>query len=218
MVDINEIVKIAKQVLVERKSHAPQAIIENRKTKALEIVVLAGMGDDNKDYAIDTIRLMVEKAQAERYWMIMEGWMTIINKGEKIYRRPRDDKDRTSALIISEFRKDMNNQIILIPFKIERNKIVFDEERKKPEQHSSIWNVYLEKEGIEEGFDKLREKTNQEYFQATAKIMAKKFKARFENAKTGAEFSKLTRDIIQFAKDKADEQKKTIIQGGHNEH
>ena len=136
---IEKIEEIAKDVLVKQGTHRPQLMIDT--DKGLEVALLLFSNDMEKDLMLFLLRKRVQLEKINRYFTIMEGWV-----GKNLHIRPRDDSEREEALIISEFRRDMNNKMIMHKFTHEGDKIVWGERitMGKDWDSATIWNVFVE--------------------------------------------------------------------------
>lgn len=178
--EIEEVIVLAKKFLVKQGFHTTQVITEE-PTGKLSIMVLQ-FDDHTKDMAIEALRNFVFNKGIERYWFITEAWMLTPKAGEDLYIRPSKSKDRTEALLVLEFKKDMTNKGRIFPFNRLRNKIVFEENMmsdKDAVEHSSVWNVFLEKEGVNERLDKVGADLEDEFIRKAAKDFSKKYAKHF---------------------------------------
>jgi len=108
--------------------------------------------------------------------------MSVRKPGDLPFVRPMRDAKRKECLMVSEFRRDQKNRTKCTIFHWEekRNKkrLVIEDE-KSDLGSTSLWNFFLEKEGLEERSDKLSEKSNDAFYRREAKIMTKKFQDKF---------------------------------------
>ena len=105
----------------------------------------------------------------------------------------------------------MTKKCIIIPFKREDNKIIF-EKVSTDEDHSSRWNVFLEREGLDEKMTKFADKINDSYFRRLAKDMTKKYLDKFNNAKTNEERIDILKQIAREGKAEIAKQNMTILE------
>lgn len=212
-IQIDDVIDMAKQVLVASGKHSPQLIIED-KQGALHIVVMQ-FDTKTRDLTVRQIREMVYRLDSERYFVIMEAWMSIIDAKKKLIRAPRYDVDRKEILMISEYRKDMDNKAIGFPFHREKGEIIFDEPmgmgRDKITEIASLWNAFVELEGVEERMQKGMEEAKEQFFESVAKQIFEKFKPRLEKAKTKEDRAKILKEIFQEADKTMTEQKNSML-------
>ena len=212
--DINWITKQAKKVLIETGQHLPQIIAETSidGEKKLAIVAIPFRTSEEKEKALEGLRTLIKEMNVDRYWAIFEAWMSKVEKGEKPFRRASRDIDRTEILSVSEFNKDMTQKCIIVPFKRENDKIIFEEEIADNNYHSSIWNVYLEKEGIDEGASKLIDEINGAYFKKLAKNLTEKYLDKFNNLTTKEEKNALLKQMLQEIQDEKQKQDRSMLE------
>lgn len=150
---INEIEKIAKDVLKETGQHSPQLMIET--DKRLEIHVLQFRDRKEKEKMCKLYREMINIRKIKSYFVVMEAWM-----GQNIYKMPSEDKKHSKeCLIVQEFNSDLKHKMIVNIFHKKNKKIIFDKRKildyKKLKDFNSPWNFYLE-DSIEEHMSKAR--------------------------------------------------------------
>ena len=213
-ISIEWVIKQAKLILEETGKHLPQVIAQTNVDgkKELAIIAIPFGTQKEKEMALNGLRAFVKNMNVERYWAVFEAWMAKIEKGEKLFRPASRDVDREEVLIISEFSKDMTQKCIIVPFKREDNKIIFDKEVNANKDYSSVWNVFLEKDGLDEKMDNFAEEINEGYFRKLAKSMAKKYIDKFNNAKTEEERVNLLKQMIEEGKGELSKQNKTILE------
>lgn len=189
-ISIEKIRDIAKACLEKTKQYRPQLMLEIGDR--IEIMVL-GWEDATKEKMMDSLREYIQSKNIQRYFMIMEAWMSKVDKGESPYIRATNSKNREEILVINEFCKDGNNKQIIIPFYRENDNIKFGEETCESKV-ASLWNFYLEKEGVDERFDNLVKNIDNSFIEKQAKILSNKFRHKFES---GYDRNKLTEEIIE---------------------
>ena len=189
--DIDKMQEIALDVLRTRGSHQPQLMVEDHNGNFG--IILMEFDDKNKDKMRDKVRSMVvDKLKSERYFFISGGWVSMANmknKGNMPSIRPSRDANRKECLIVSEYRKDQNNKSRMVIFhweeKRNQKKLIIDDKQiwdKKGDikEDSSLWNFFLEKEGVCERIDKQTAEVDKAFFKKEAQLMAKEFDERFK--------------------------------------
>src|SRR3989304_2104249 len=102
---------------------------------------------------------------------------------------------------ILEFNKDLRTNELTIEFSKKDGKIILGKERlienTQTIGNSSLFNVYLEKEGHFERMKKIQSQINEEFIRRMSKELSQKFKNEFYNAKTEEEQIKVLNNIIK---------------------
>ena len=75
-----------------------------------------------------------------------------------------------------------------------------------------MWNVYLEKEGVQERMDKHIQNINDAFTKKMSKDLAHKYKDDFSKAKSKEEMMKVVFKALVEGKKKIDDQKKTMLE------
>lgn len=207
---IKDVIGMAKEVLRTTGSHNLQFLGVDKDNKVI-MAMLLFRTDREKEMAVEMVRKLVKAHSIKKYWIIMEAWKSEIRKGEKLYRRAKRDINRIECLIVSEFNSDLGVACVCIPFNRVDDKIVFEKEQITQESHS-IWNVYLEKKGIDERFDKDIKELNDAFIKKLAHNVSEKYKKEFFEAKTPEERIGVLRKVIADGKKAFDDQKKTILE------
>jgi len=155
MMTIEGLEQIAKSIMEQKGHHSPQIMFITKK--GIEIALLLFDSDESKQRMLDFVRRKVSVEQIDSYFTIMEGWI-----GNNINIRPSFDSQRQEGIIISEYRRDMNNKTLIHKFKREKGKIKWTERVVLGNDHdsSSPWNVYVE-DCMEEKIAKARIKAFQ---------------------------------------------------------
>ena len=206
---IKKVVDIAKDTLVSIGSHSPQFIGVGKDGAVMSSLIFSG--DRERDIAIEAVRALVKLHDIRRYWIIIEAWKSEVKYGEKIYRRASQDIDRKECLMISEFSSDMKNFNVCIPFKKENDNVIFEKETASKEYHS-IWNVYLERQGIDERFDKDIKRINDEFIKKLSHDVSEKYKEEFFKTNTIQQRKDILMRLIADGKKAFEEQKKTMLE------
>lgn len=204
-----DVIDMAKDILKSTGKHIPEFIAET--DKGLILATLVFNSDLERAKRIDSLRSLVTSKGIKKYWVIMEAWRAKINAEEKMFRRAKQDLDREEVLIITEFSNDLKSSCVTIIFKRVNNEIVFEKEEIQND-FDSIWNVYLEREGIDEKMDKMISEINEKFLSKMAKDLSDKYKKEFFEAKTQEDKCKILTRIIKEGKEIIDNQKKTILE------
>ena len=156
--EIEFIIETAKELLQKRGKHLAQMFFVYGKR--LEIAIL-DFDDDTKPLMREKMRKYVEQNKPDKYFFVTEAWMKKLDPTKESYRRPSECPDRIECLLIMEFRKDMKNKTIMIPFKRKGKEIIFEKKmdmEKNSVESVSYWNFYLEREGVEEKINNFMKK------------------------------------------------------------
>lgn len=213
-----EVVKnTAIDVLTKRGHHAPQLIIEFEKAgkKELAIVIIPMPSGTPKEKIRQFVKsLILDEFHSKRYWMIMEAWLSVVNKGELPFIPASRNIDRKSVLVLSEFNSDLTTKSAVIPFKKEGEVITFEEElpEEKVKEMKSMWNAYVEEEGIAEGMDKEAAAMNKAFFKRVSKELAKKYFPKFNSANSDEEQDKALKEMLKEAKSRMAEVGKKVLE------
>ena len=211
---IEWVIKQAKLILETTGKHLSQIIANTNVDgkKELAIIAMPLATEKEKETAIAGLRAFVKNMNVDKYWFITEAWMSSFEKGKKLYRPASRDVDRKEVLIVMEFCRDMTQKCIIIPFKREDKRIIFEKEVSTDKDRSSRWNVFLEREGLDEKMTKFADKIDDSYFRRLAKEMTKKYLDKFNNAKTAEEKMNLLKQMVQEGKEEMLKQNKTILE------
>lgn len=213
---IADISKIAKDCLIKRGKHIPQFFGIDGEGK-VSLILTPFKNDDEKEKIRDMISAFVKNKNIVKYFFVTEAWLTKIDKGTKIFRRASLDKDRIEVLQILEFNKDLRTNELTIEFSKKNGKITLGKERlvenTQTIDSSSLFNVYLEKEGHYERMKKIQSQVNEEFIRRMSKELSHKFKDEFYNAKTEEEQIKVLNKIIKEGHKEIKKQEETIIKG-----
>jgi len=206
---VKDVIEQAKDTLITTGKHIPQFI--GYSDKGLIVGVIMFGNDEEKEMTIDFIREKVSSNNIKKYWVIMEAWKSNIKPGEKIFRCASRDIDRNECLLVSEFNSDMKNIVVCIPFKRVDGKIVFEKEQITKDSYT-MWNVYLEKEGIQERMDRSIQDINDAFIKKMSKDLAHKYKDEFSKVKSKEEIMRVVLKALIEGKKKIDDQKKTMLE------
>lgn len=205
MNSLETIEKIAKDIIETIGRHSPQAIIEKKDGSAALIILQ--FDEDTKQTAINLLRKACQDSEATRCFVIVEGWYITCNIDDHSlpYIRPSKRKDRKEVLTISEFKRDMNNRQVLLPFRREGEKIIW-ETRTETKDFDTLWNPFLEEGGLKERFDKKEKSINEDFLKGLASEFYKKIKADLEKANTPDETAKVLQEkLLPLMKEKMKE-------------
>lgn len=189
MLDIKEVEEMAVDYLKKTKGHQTQLIFE--KDNKIGMVVLQ-FTDNTKAKAREEARVLIHRFKLDYYFFVTEGWISMTNKeklGSMPSIRPSRSVDRKEVLVICEFRKDRKNKSVMRIFERDKDDNPVFVKREaidgSDSMGGSLWDFFLEKEGVEESIDKTMYATNERFFKREAKLMSEKFKDRFANLMTG---------------------------------
>lgn len=196
---IEEVKEMATGMLVRQGHHAPMVLMETKKGMVGAVVQFGNSKE--KESAIEFIRQFVSKNNVLNYFTIFEGYMSMRSTGDLII-KPRRDKKRKEVLVITEFRRDMKNKGVFIEFKKVDGGIKIGKSGDLGGEYASIWNVYLEKEGIDERLDKANKENIKAFAEKELRGLTKEFKERWDNIKTEEELEILKKDILLYLKDR----------------
>ena len=149
--------KQAKMVMEREGKHYPLAILSSEKE--IFIFPMTFSGDREKQLTQEMLRKFVQVKKIERYWTIMESWVSCNPHIESASR----DINRKEALVISEFSisENINGKMLTIIFEKDGKKIIWKERvllegNSKKGGFQSTWNFF--KEDIGKELDDKREK------------------------------------------------------------
>jgi hypothetical protein len=136
--------------------------------------------DEHKEIAIEVARKMVTDLSLDRYWHISECWFVNIEKNDSPMLKPSQRVDRKQAVVISEFNRNLVNKCVLINFDKKnvdgKDIITFGKRTELPIKDSiSLWNFFLEKEGIDERMGRMMSDADNKFLSNEADLFMKKF-------------------------------------------
>lgn len=173
--DFDKVVKVTIDQLMQDGFIAQKIIFDGGG------MILAYQDDKEKEYALKAARKIVTDLNLDRYWHISECWFTKVDKGDMPFIRPSHRVDRQEGLIISEFNRNMVIRCVVIMFDRTKDKngkdnITIGETNILPTTDStSIWNFYLEKEGVDEKIDNLQKEANDRFLKNEVDLFMKEF-------------------------------------------
>jgi hypothetical protein len=109
----------------------------------LATTVILMKNEQAKRDAVEALRKVIYANNIDRYILSMIAWTTPI-KGKH---------EKKEALIVIEFKKGDEGQYSIFPFNRDHNQIIFNNGDKSittTKNLVSIWNVFLETDGVEE--------------------------------------------------------------------
>ena len=149
--------KQAKMVMEREGEHQPFAILSNESN--IYFYPMTFSGNREKQITKKMLREFVQEKKIERYWIIMESWLSCNLHVGKASR----DINRKEVLCISEFSigENINGKMVTILFERDGEKIIWKERvvldgTGEKEGFRSPWNFY--KEDITKEIDDIREK------------------------------------------------------------
>jgi len=192
----------------------PPHLIFEKEGKLVIAMLEYGGTDEGKEVAIDFIRELVQRYELPRYFTFFEGWMSE-RKGDSPWIRPSKDVQRKSVIVISEYRRSLKNRTVAIvvkdnkdnkdnkddTFEIEKR---IDMSDKGDDKAYSIWNVYLEKEGIAERNAKTIDQREKDFIKSELKLFTKEFKARMLSCRTDADRQNVAEEMNKFVNERRD--------------
>jgi len=132
----------AKAIVMSGEQHQPTMFIEKPDGK-MDIGQFRFSSDAAKELALKKLKEEVWKAKSNRYWIIMEAWV-----GKNPWVRPKYDRDRTEALIITEYDKeDTHSMMTALPFSRKGKEIIWEMRRENlggGERGADRWNAFME--------------------------------------------------------------------------
>lgn len=224
-----DVVRCAKGVLRETGSHSPQLIVPNLTsvTKSLDMLCIPNLPSNKgaKEVALKVLRKFVESRNTDYYFTVFEAWMKSVDakKDLVVTHSPSKYKDRESILVVSEYRKDRKNKMMILKFDTDENgKAIFREEkyfdwRDNHMESYSKWDFFLEdsKEAREERFLKERENMRDVFFKSMAKEFSKKYFDEFNEAGSEQErmavLDKLIDDAREFIDNKVNAERSKLF-------
>ena len=208
-VTFEDVMKTAKLILSNSGVHFSQIIYQENGKWTYGVFQI---NNDTRDMMRDMVKEMIEKSSANKYFLVMESWVKILNKkNPEPFKPARECSDKRQALIVMEHNKDMTNKMATIYFtKDAKGKVYFEEEtiENNPKNFNSFWNVYLEKEGHIERSNKIVSEVNKEFLKHISKEFTREFFPRFMKYKQGTEDeAKLKEDIVNWIEKKKEEKR-----------
>lgn len=194
---IEEVTERARKTLLNCGDHNFAALvrINNKEEYVFAMIML-----NDAEERIKAIEKLVQTNNAQEYFIITGAWMSKVDKNKPMpYIRPSRDVSRQEILIISRYGKDMTSDVVIL--EVHRDKAPKTEDNKEgiltkllsqenPDNHSSRYNVYLEKEGVDENFEKTTRDLNEAFFKAEYDKMSEKFKDEWLSARIMQETNK----------------------------
>jgi hypothetical protein len=153
-ISLSQIVFASRMTLSAQRFYKPQFIFVCEEF--IELAVLQDLDDHSKSVICDEMRKHVVEISPRYYYFVSEGWMVMREKGSVEMERPRDCIDRKQSLVITRFNKDLSEEMVLIPFKINDEKVVYEKEERVSYKnndgtvYSNAFNFYIEKGAHEE--------------------------------------------------------------------
>ena len=189
-----DLLKFAEETSVEflekQGHHFPQLIMVNKDDGVSIILVNIDMDDwEAKEEFLRSTRAFVKEHEIVRYYYIAEAWMVKRNakKPDMPFVQPSRCVDREEVLVIQEFNQDMTGRSVLRPFARQGKTIVWGERVVDNLQPDSMWNFYIELDGVLEKNTKLRKDVTERFFRQQSKKLSKKYYQEFCDAKTPEE-------------------------------
>lgn len=220
-ITLETVVDIAKKVLVKQGNHTAQLIIEDREGKILMLILADMPLGEGKEKLRHAVMNLIKLHGSKRYFVIMETWMSAIKPGEKMFRMPIRDVDRTEALVVSEFTEDKELTRI-IPFRREilrnretlrnKDKIIFEKELPPQTNVSSRWNIWADEDKINKLHDRSVKDIDSAFVRKLVKYLSAKHKEEFFKEETAEGRMKILRKMLGQAKEIFDNQDKTILE------
>ena len=210
-VDIKEVHSLAMTILKKIGGHQLMALIQEKDGVKLAALVL---DQEDKGTAREALRLAVSGSGCERYFVVAECWMTMAKPGERPPILPSLTRNPKEVLVVEEYRKDQRNRSMMTPFTRKGGKIVpgktLTPSRSERVTSVSIWNVFLEKEGVDERMDLSVRKGFEDWQRKQAKRLSKKYFKDFQEAKTDSErvavLERVRAEVLSMKKDMLNEE------------
>lgn len=194
MIPLSKITKIAKESFLKIGTALATAFVDTCGGEII-MVGLVFDSDANKLKAIDSLRDVVGQSGSEHYVVVNEAWIKKLDIGNEYPVRAGRYVDRKECLILTEYKKGHNTVSYVHPI-IRGKKITFGKEQVM-DGVTSRWNVFLEKEGLNEHMDKDFESMRKQFFKKQSKKYADKYKERFFAEKTEAGKKKVLCEMIE---------------------
>ena len=187
--EFNKLIEIAKKCLRETGTHNTEIIMVKDGKASIYSLLFRNL--EEKHEMQDSMRKVVQLTQPEKYYFITDSWYSQVDMKQPDMPgdiTPRQRKDRKEALVITEFNKDMSGIHCFIFYdrlgkRIKFQKPVITDFKDMPVNHSQF-NFYLEKEGIQEGFDNEKKKVTETFLKNVSKEISDKYKDEFFAEKT----------------------------------
>ena len=178
--DHTTLLKMARETLQHQGHHAPMLFIEDHE-KRLIAALLIFRNDDEKDKMRQQMRTLVQESQSQRYWMVMEAWIAVVDKEKTDLPmiRPSRRLDRKEVLMIQEYTKELNNNAWMQVFTRTQEDFVFEDVQEMGGHFDSAWNFYVEEAGYQERADKNAEEINTQFMARQVERIAKKYHEEF---------------------------------------
>lgn len=199
---LKEIVDFGKTILQREGALRAQYFIESKKGNEIEIstMVLVFDNDEEKYELLKKVRTVTTNKEADRCYVLFEGWLSKVDKGERPSIRPRHDKNREEVMMVSYFDKNMKSSTTIIPFTKKEGKVIFSKADvlKKME---SIWNPFIEFEGSLEKQNVMSKETDESFYNEQANRLFEKYEPRLKEAKTKEEKRAIAMEAMEEIKE-----------------
>ncbi len=197
---IDEIVKFSKETILKQGELKPQYFIEKKLGKKYErtTLVLLFNGGKEKDAVVKESRKLVD---GERCFVMAESWVSERKIDEDMpYIRAGRDINRKEAIIITEYKKDLSpGQHVHLYFKRDNDGKIVSFEKKNMGKIvlESLWNPYIEFDGVKEKIHKQIEKFDEKYFNKITKQLSEKYGPKLMKAEGDIEKKKVMLKMFQ---------------------
>ena len=157
-INMDILVKTIKNILVSENSVNTHIFLPGQPIKYIPLLF---SNNEEKEVLKMLLRAFIIKQKIDHYFFISEAWVAKEKFDDiiKFVGPVKDRPNKTEALIISKFSKDMKNKYIMVPFRRDGDKIVFEKEidMTDSDTYRTSWNFYVE-DVMDEVYQNLEEK------------------------------------------------------------
>jgi len=187
--NFDKLIETGKAILRKHGSHNTEVILIKDGKASMYSLLFSNL--EEKRAMQDSIRKIVSIMKPEKFYVITDSWITLQDMKKPDMPgniTPRQRKDRKEALVFIEFNKDMTGKHATIIYerlgkRIKFQKPIISDFKDMAVNHSQF-NFYLEKEGIQEGFNNQENKVTELFLKNMSKEISDKYKDEFFAEKT----------------------------------
>lgn len=198
--DIEEILEFGKEILEKRGGVQAQILFEKEVDDGVIInsAILFFDNEKEKNKILKIIRKIAQTFGAEKAFFLTEGYMSQVPKDGKLpYIRPSRSIKRKDCLVVSEFTRDLKtSKNVTLIFRKEGDEIIY-EDKIEGDDVESIWNPFIELEGLKERNVKHIKEMDEKFLETQAKKFHKKYAPKLEKAETEKERREILVEMIK---------------------
>jgi hypothetical protein len=203
---LEEVEAVAKLVLENRGTHKSQLMVPG--TEGMQIFILLYDGEIEKNILREKMRAVVHNSDCDHYFFITEAWIrtSSLEHPTMPFIRPSQLKKKGEALIVCEYRKDLTGKQITMTFERKGKKIIWlKRDVSSVNEAPSLWNFFLEKQGVSENLDHFENRVNEAFLKNLSKEYSAKYWPKIQACKTDDEREKVFWEMMDEIKAKKKE-------------